>query len=131
MKAALLRLSQWLVIVAVLLPRTSMIRAVWQNHQAKESLLSTTSRRRRLSSFSSAAPTTTTPRRVAIIGGGLAGLSTAFHLLNKTSHIEVTIYDKAPVGTGGASAVAGGYAIILACRGDLHVCLFARSNARQ
>jgi hypothetical protein len=53
------------------------------------------------------------PQRIAIVGGGLAGLSTAFHLLEKTqarsSRCRVTIFDTAPVGTAGASSVAGGY----------------------
>jgi ribulose 1,5-bisphosphate synthetase/thiazole synthase len=46
--------------------------------------------------------------KVAIVGGGLAGLSTAFHLLQKSPGCDITILDKAPVGTSGASAVAGG-----------------------
>lgn len=46
---------------------------------------------------------------VAIVGGGLAGLSTAWHLLELSSNpLQVTIYDKCAVGKGGASAVAGG-----------------------
>ncbi|KAL3777226.1 hypothetical protein HJC23_007126 [Cyclotella cryptica] len=59
---------------------------------------------------------------VAIIGGGLAGLSVAYHLLElrQTRYIDnqgasvaynplhITIYDKSKVGEGGASAVAGG-----------------------
>jgi hypothetical protein len=50
------------------------------------------------------------PQNIAIVGGGLAGLSTAFHLLEKTqSRCRVTIFDTAPVGTKGASSVAGGY----------------------
>jgi glycine/D-amino acid oxidase-like deaminating enzyme len=49
------------------------------------------------------------PQRVAIIEGGLAGLSTAYHLLQKSSSsIEITIIDKALPGTAGASSVAGG-----------------------
>jgi hypothetical protein len=52
--------------------------------------------------------------RIAIVGGGLAGLSTAFHLLEKTQgKLEVTIFDTAPVGTKGASSVAGGYVLYL------------------
>lgn len=46
---------------------------------------------------------------VAIIGGGLAGLSTAHHFIQKQPGIQITIFDKAPVGTAGASSVAGGY----------------------
>lgn len=47
---------------------------------------------------------------LGIVGGGLAGLSTAFHILDKTQGAcHVTIYDTSPVGTGGASSVAGGY----------------------
>lgn len=55
-------------------------------------------------------------KNVAIIGGGLAGLSTAFHLLdiagkNRTKFptgIQITVFDKTLVGEGGASSVAGG-----------------------
>lgn len=47
-------------------------------------------------------------RRIAIIGGGLAGLSTVYHLLEKGTGLDITVLDPAPVGTGGASAVAGG-----------------------
>ena len=44
-----------------------------------------------------------------VVGGGLAGLSTVFHLLSKVDNgVHVTVVDKAPVGTAGASAVAGG-----------------------
>ena len=45
---------------------------------------------------------------VAIIGGGLAGLSTTYHLLQKSPDLNITIFDKTKPGTGGASAVAGG-----------------------
>lgn len=55
------------------------------------------------------------PQKVAIVGGGLAGLSTAYHLLEQAQtssqqqDLHVTILDKEPiVGEGGASAVAGG-----------------------
>jgi ribulose 1,5-bisphosphate synthetase/thiazole synthase len=44
---------------------------------------------------------------IAIVGGGLAGLALAHNLLQK-SGVHVTIYDKAGVGQGGASSVAGG-----------------------
>ena len=54
-------------------------------------------------------------KNIAIIGGGLAGLSAAYHLLDiaensgtSTQGMQITIYDKANVGKGGASAVAGG-----------------------
>ncbi len=51
---------------------------------------------------------------IAIVGGGLAGLSTAYHLLqrtvssNKYPTPSITIFDKTLPGKGGASAVAGG-----------------------
>jgi Glycine/D-amino acid oxidases (deaminating) len=46
---------------------------------------------------------------VAIVGGGLAGLSTAYHLLDKLQgNIRITVIDKAEPGEGGASSVAGG-----------------------
>lgn len=48
------------------------------------------------------------PQTIGIVGGGLAGLSTAFHLLQKKPDVHITILDKASVGTGGASSVAGG-----------------------
>jgi len=48
-------------------------------------------------------------KNVAIVGGGLAGLSTAYHLLDKLGgNVQITIMDKAEPGEGGASAVAGG-----------------------
>lgn len=48
------------------------------------------------------------PSRIGIVGGGLAGLSTAYHLLKKAPDTNITIFDRAPVGQGGASSVAGG-----------------------
>ena len=51
-------------------------------------------------------------QNVAIIGGGLAGLSTAYHLLELRQPripLNITIYDRCKVGEGGASAVAGGW----------------------
>ena len=50
---------------------------------------------------------------VAIVGGGLAGLSLAHHILRKSmdlgSQVRVTVFDReSGPGTGGASAVAGG-----------------------
>ena len=66
------------------------------------------------------------PKNVAIVGGGLAGLSTAFHLLEQAEkdgahggHLNITIFDKeASAGTGGASAVAGGYVSEKLCHKD-------------
>jgi len=54
---------------------------------------------------------------VAIVGGGLAGLSTAFHLLQKSASLHrrtprITIIDKNPPGNGGASSVAGGWVLV-------------------
>jgi len=58
---------------------------------------------------------------VAIVGGGLAGLSTAYHLLDMSSNhpIHITIFDKEKVGQGGASAVAGGLIHPFSPRGKL------------
>jgi len=48
-------------------------------------------------------------QKIAIVGGGLAGLSTAFHLLEKLGDdVQITIFDKTKPGAGGASSVAGG-----------------------
>lgn len=49
------------------------------------------------------------PQRVAVIGGGLAGLGCAFHLLNSSTHpLDVDVFDPCTAGEGGASAVAAG-----------------------
>lgn len=59
------------------------------------------------------------PRRVAVVGGGLAGLATVWHTLHSTrrfarkrgvdyTQIQVTLYDPAVPGTGGATAAAAG-----------------------
>ena len=55
----------------------------------------------------------TSPKNIAIVGGGLAGLSTAYHLLRYSIDHNIvlpslTIIDKAEPGKGGASSVAGG-----------------------
>jgi ribulose 1,5-bisphosphate synthetase/thiazole synthase len=50
-----------------------------------------------------------TSKNIAIVGGGLAGLSTAYHLLDKLQgNVHITVIDKADPGEGGASSVAGG-----------------------
>lgn len=53
------------------------------------------------------------PENVAIVGGGLAGLSACYQLLQKTLSTSggvpnITIIDKAEPGVGGASSKAGG-----------------------
>ena len=48
------------------------------------------------------------PGSVAIVGGGLAGVSVAYHLLARQPRTNITVFDKADPGMGGASAVAGG-----------------------
>lgn len=78
-------------------------------------------------------------KKVAIIGGGLAGLSTAYHLLDintATSNnkgaggVHITIYDTANVGEGGASAVAGGLLHPFSPRGKLiHFGIYALTQA--
>ena len=80
------------------------------NHAA--TIRATTSRR--LANSSEAKETARHIESVAIIGGGLAGLSTAYHLIDiaaetrPNEQLHITIYDKTQVGKGGASAVAGG-----------------------
>lgn len=57
------------------------------------------------------------PKRIAVIGGGLSGLATTYHLLfsisrqlrkRSASHPAVTIFDSRSPGTGGASSAAAG-----------------------
>ena len=50
------------------------------------------------------------PTRVAVVGGGLAGLGTAVHLLSAADSplTALHVYDAAVPGEGGASAVAAG-----------------------
>lgn len=57
------------------------------------------------------------PRRpkCAVVGGGFAGLATAYHLAASGS--DVTVYDPNEVGTGGASSVAAGLLHPLTPRG--------------
>lgn len=55
--------------------------------------------------------------RCAVIGGGFAGLATAYHLAAFGS--DVTVFDPHEVGTGGASAVAAGLLHPLTPRGKL------------
>jgi ribulose 1,5-bisphosphate synthetase/thiazole synthase len=62
---------------------------------------------RRLFSKQKALFASNSPHNIAIIGGGLAGMATAYHLVNKMP-CNITIFDAQPVGKGGASAIAGG-----------------------
>jgi len=59
------------------------------------------------------------PNNVGIVGGGLAGLSVAFHMIQKKPSVNITIIDKALPGTGGASSVAGGLLHPLTPRGKV------------
>ncbi|KAL3945030.1 MAG: hypothetical protein SGBAC_000887 [Bacillariaceae sp.] len=59
------------------------------------------------------------PNNVGIIGGGLAGLATAYHLIKKKPSVKITIIDKALPGMGGASSVAGGLLHPLTPRGKI------------
>lgn len=61
---------------------------------------------------------------IAIVGGGLAGLSAAYHLLKRSENKgvklpNITIIDKAGPGEGGASSVAGGLLHPFSPRGKL------------
>ncbi|CAJ1914985.1 unnamed protein product [Cylindrotheca closterium] len=64
-------------------------------------------------------PSSIGPNNVGIVGGGLAGMATAFQLIKKKPSINVTIIDKALPGTGGASSVAGGLLHPLTPRGKI------------
>ncbi|GAX20490.1 hypothetical protein FisN_24Hu260 [Fistulifera solaris] len=57
---------------------------------------------------------------ITVIGGGMAGLAVTYHLLSqgRPPH-SIQVFDKAPVGQGGASAVAGGLLHPLSPRGKL------------
>jgi glycine/D-amino acid oxidase-like deaminating enzyme len=54
--------------------------------------------------------------QVAIVGGGLAGLATAHHLLSLSPSIRLTIYDPRSPGKAEASSVAG---MLLFCHRNL------------
>lgn len=53
-------------------------------------------------------------RSITVVGGGLAGLSVVYHLLDQTTQpLSITVRDKcSQPGLGGASAVAGGYVLL-------------------
>ena len=57
--------------------------------------------------------------RIGVIGGGLAGLSTAYHILEKCPSADITIIDQNSPGAGGASSVAGGLLHPLSPKGKL------------
>jgi len=57
--------------------------------------------------------------RIGVIGGGLAGLSTAYHILEKCPDTDITILDTKSPGSGGASSVAGGLLHPLSPKGKL------------
>eukprot|EP00934_Nitzschia_sp_Nitz4_P002888 Nitzschia sp. Nitz4//scaffold3_size479765//257023//258380//NITZ4_000107-RA/size479765-processed-gene-1.461-mRNA-1//1//CDS//3329550779//2878//frame0 len=59
------------------------------------------------------------PQNVAIVGGGFAGLSTAYHLHKKDPLVKISIFDRELPGAGGASAVAGGLLHPLSPKGKL------------
>ncbi len=57
---------------------------------------------------------------ITVIGGGMAGLAVTYHLLSQGHPGRmIQVFDKAPVGKGGASAVAGGLLHPLSPRGKL------------
>lgn len=58
---------------------------------------------------------------IAVVGGGLAGLSVSYQLLSKTkgTNTKLTIIDKDQPGEGGASSVAGGLLHPFSPRGKL------------
>ncbi|KAL9179940.1 hypothetical protein ACHAXT_007910, partial [Thalassiosira profunda] len=61
--------------------------------------------------------------KVGIVGGGLAGMSAAYHLLDvarsEKKGMHITVFDSCNVGEGGASAVAGGLIHPFSPRGKL------------
>ncbi|KAJ1633258.1 FAD dependent oxidoreductase [Pavlovales sp. CCMP2436] len=58
-------------------------------------------------------------RTLAVVGGGLAGMSVAFHATQLDSSVGVAIFDAAKPGEGGASAAAAGLLHPLTKRGGL------------
>ena len=63
----------------------------------------------------------TKANNVAVVGGGLAGLSVSYQLLEKSrgTKMQLTIIDKNLPGEGGASSVAGGLLHPFSPRGKL------------
>jgi len=106
-----------------IVPRILPLLRAQQHQQQAYSYSNSISNNRNSCATTTAAATATTTttttssssssnNRLAIVGGGLAGLSTAYHFLdkcNKDTATSVTIWDSKAVGEGGASAVAGGY----------------------
>ncbi len=98
--------------------RLSSISLAWQHQQP----LLSSPRRRGLTTRLAAEETTTTtttqqPQHVTIVGGGLAGLSTAWHLVAQGGQqrqpqphplTSLTLLDPRPPGQAEASSVAGG-----------------------
>jgi len=82
-------------------------------------MYNTLSSKRHLASWNINDNPISSPRNIGIIGGGLAGLSTAYHLLQKAPNTNITIFDKELPGSGGASAVAGGLLHPLSPKGKL------------
>lgn len=93
------------------------------HHRSRSSLslhhFSPKTKNRKVIRANVAGPETPVPSNIAIVGGGLAGLATAYHLLNSTerysrkrsfSHTDmrITIFDPSKPGCGGATATATG-----------------------
>lgn len=45
--------------------------------------------------------------RIAIVGGGLAGLATCYHLLEKDGSLQVKLFEKKKIGAGASGVAAG------------------------
>lgn len=58
-------------------------------------------------------------RTLAVVGGGLAGASVAYHAASSDSSLGIAVFDAAEPGSGGASAAAAGLLHPLTTRGGL------------
>src|SRR5438445_10902822 len=51
-------------------------------------------------------------RAIVVVGGGLMGLSAAFHLRRADPHVQVTVLERARVGDAASSASAAGVRVM-------------------
>ena len=82
----------------------SVALAVWYRHCTRTSPCAMLA----VNAVSPGVAPTPLPKTIAVVGGGLAGMSVAYHLLQLDPEVHVTVCDPCGPGECGGSAVAGG-----------------------